>query len=96
MWFVNQHLKNTGVGDFTAEDVEVIFNRDMMVNESQIIADINASSVILSRKTCVAQHPYVEDVDAEMDQIKAEQEEMMEQYGDAFTQKPEDGDVIEE
>ena len=93
LWFVNQHLKNTGAGDFTNEEVDVIFNRDMMVNESQIIADINASSVILSRKTCVAQHPYVEDVDAELEQIKSEQEEMMEQYGDAFTQKPEDGDI---
>ena len=96
LWFVNQHLKNTGAGDFTNEDIEVIFNRDMMVNESQIIADINASSVILSRKTCVAQHPYVEDVDAELEQIKSEQEELMEQYGDAFTQKPEDGDEVDE
>lgn len=95
LWFVNQYLKTTGKGDFTAEEVDVIFNRDMMVNESQIIADINASSVILSRKTCVAQHPYIEDVDAELEQIKAEQEEMMEQYGDAFTQKPNGGDDID-
>ena len=97
LWFVNQHLLNTGQGDFTAEDIEVIFNRDMMVNESQIIADINASSVILSKKTCVAMHPYVEDVDAELEQIKSEQDEMIEQFGGAFEQKPEeDGDVIEE
>ena len=96
LWFVNQHLKNTGAGDFTAEDVEVIFNRDMMVNESQIIADINASSVILSKKTCVAQHPYVEDVEQELKQIEEEQAAMMEQYENALMQKPEDGDVIEE
>ena len=95
LWFVNQYLKTTGKGDFTAEEVDVIFNRDMMVNESQVIADINASSVILSRKTCVAQHPYIDDVDAELEQIKAEQEEMMEQYGDAFTQKPDGGDDID-
>lgn len=93
LWFVNQHLLNIGMGDFTNEEVDVIFNRDMMVNESQIIADINASSVILSKRTCVAQHPYVTDVDAEMEQIKSEQEEAMEQFGDALVQKPEDGDV---
>ena len=97
LWFVNQHLLNTGVGDFTNEEVDVIFNRDMMVNESQIIADINASSVILSKKTCVAMHPYVEDVEQEMKQIEEEQTAAMEQYGDAFTQKPieEDGDMNE-
>lgn len=90
LWFVNMHLKNAGVGDFTNEDIEVIFNRDMMVNESQIIADINASSMVLSKRTCVAQHPYVTDVDAELEQIKIEQEEAMEQFGDALVQKPDD------
>lgn len=96
LWFVNMHLKNTGVGDFTNTDVEVIFNRDMMVNESQIITDINNSSAVLSKRTCIAQHPYVTDVDAELEQIKQEQEEAMEQYENAFVQKPdgqEQGDV---
>ena len=95
LWFVNQHLLNTGIGDFTGEEIEVIFNRDMMVNESQIIADINASSAVLSKRTCIAQHPYVVDVDAELDQIKAEQEEAMEQYGNAFMQKPEGGEDVD-
>ena len=98
LWFINQHFINTGVGDFTNEEVEVIFNRDMMVNESQIITDINNSAAILSKKTCISQHPYVTDVEAELEQIKSEQEEAMEQFGDAFMQKPieEDGDVVEE
>ena len=90
----NMHLKNIGAGDFTTEDIEVIFNRDMMVNESQIIADINASSMLLSKKTCVAMHPYIDDVDAELEQIKTEQEEMVEQFGEAFTTKP--GDDVDD
>lgn len=93
LWFVNQHLKNTGQGDFTNEEVEVIFNRDMMVNESQIITDINNSAAILSKKTCIANHPYIVDVEAELEQIKAEQEEAMEQFGTALIEKPEEGDL---
>ena len=96
LWFVNQHLLNTGAGDFTNEDIEVIFNRDMMVNESQIITDISNSAAILSKKTCVSQHPYVTDVEAELEQIKTEQEEAVEQFGGAFIQKSdneEDGDI---
>lgn len=101
LWFVNQHLINTGVGDFTNEDVEVIFNRDMMVNESQIITDINNSSAILSKKTCISQHPYVSDVEAEIEQIKSEQEEAVEQFGGAFMQKEpaeesDEGDDVDE
>lgn len=92
LWFVNAHLKNTGKGDFTNEEVDVIFNRDMMVNESQIIADIN-NSPDLSKKTRIANHPWIDDVDAELELIKQEQDEAMEQYGNAFVQKPieEDG-----
>ena len=92
LWFVNMHLKTTGKGDFTNEEVDVIFNRDMMVNESQVITDI-ANSADLSKKTRIAMHPWIEDADAEMEQIKKEQEENVEQYGNAFIQKPinEDG-----
>ena len=84
LWFVNQHLINTGAGNFTDEPVEIIFNRDMMVNESQIITDLNASSGILSHRTLVANHPYINDVDAEMEQIKNEAEDSINQYQGAF------------
>ena len=68
-----------------------------MVNESQIIADINASSVLLSKRTCVAQHPYVTDVELELKQIEEEQTADMEQYGNAFVQKPvEEDEAIKE
>lgn len=95
LWFINQHFKNTGIGDFTNEDVEVIFNRDMMVNESQVITDINNSSAILSKKTCISQHPYVTDVDAELEQIEKEQAEAIEQYGNAFMQKSDGGENLD-
>ena len=94
LWFVNQHLLNTGVGDFTNEEVDVIFNRDMMVNESQVITDINNSAAILSKRTCIAQHPYVVNVDEEIAQIEKEQKEAIEQFGGAFMEKPEDGDDV--
>ena len=90
LWFVNQHLINTGVSDFTNEQVEVIFNRDMMVNDSQIIADLNNSASILSMKTLISLHPWVNDVDAELEQKKKEQAEALEQYGNMLVQKPAD------
>ena len=67
-----------------------------MVNESQIITDINNSSALLSKKTCISQHPYVTDVEAEIKQIKEEEQKAMEQFGNAFVNKtdpnePDDG-----
>ena len=86
LWFINCHLANTHQGDFEGEDVEVIFNRDMMMNEGEVIANIQASVGILSDETLVAQHPWVTDVDAELERLQKQKEENIDQYGNAFMQ----------
>ena len=83
LWFINCHLANTGAGDFEGEDVDIVFNRDMLISESEIIDNISKSTD-LSLETRIAMHPWVEDVAAEMERIKKEKEEAMEQYGGAF------------
>ena len=75
VWFVANHLKNTGQGDFIKEKVEVVLNRDILVNESQAISDIRNSVGIISEETLVAQHPWVTDVQAELERIKKEKSE---------------------
>ncbi|WP_231099905.1 phage portal protein, partial [Streptobacillus moniliformis] len=34
LWFINQHLINIKVGDFTNEKVNIVFNRDILINET--------------------------------------------------------------
>lgn len=81
LWFVNNHLANTGVGDFSGEKVEVIFNRDMMMNEADVIANIKNSEGIISDETLVAQHPWVTDVQAELDRIEEQKQKNLDTYG---------------
>lgn len=77
LWFINMHLYNTGVGDFEDETVEVIFNRDMMLNESEVIDSITKSVGIISDETLVAQHPWVDDVSLELERIAKQKEEQV-------------------
>ncbi len=72
---VNIHLKNTGKGSFEKEQVDIIFDRDVLINESETIDNLVKSSALLSRETIVAQHPWVTDVGAELKRIKDEEEE---------------------
>ncbi len=72
LWFINNHFSNTKVGDFQDERVDVIFNRDMMMNESSVIEDIQKSVGILSKKTLVEQHPYVKDITRELERLEQE------------------------
>ena len=84
LYFVKTWLKTSGNGDFTNEDVEIVFNRDVLVNQSQVIADLTASAGILSHETLVAQHPYVDDVDAELERIREENVPIAGDYPEDF------------
>lgn len=89
LWFINQHLANTGQGNFENEEIDIIFNRDMLVVESDVINNIKNSVGILSTETLVAQHPWCNDVQKELDRLNKEEEENMQRieqqmYGNAF------------
>ncbi len=84
LWFVNCHLANAGFGDFENEEVEVIFNRDVLINESEAIENVS-KSVDLSEETRIANHPWVDDVAAEMERKKKEKEDAAEVYENSFT-----------
>jgi hypothetical protein len=51
LYFINLHLANTGAGDFENEEIEVIFNRDMLISESEVIENIQKSVGILSEES---------------------------------------------
>ena len=56
-----------------------IVDRDTVVIESQVIADIKNSVGILSKETLVAQHPYVTNVEEELKKIEKEEQQQQEQ-----------------
>lgn len=75
IWFVCVYLKNAGAGDFLNEDVDVIFNRDVLINETEAIDNCGKSVGIISNETIVKQHPWVDDPEEELARLAAEKEE---------------------
>lgn len=88
LWFVNIHLANTGQGDFENEEVEVIFNRDVLINETESINNCKASVGIISDETIVSQHPWITDTDDELKKLKDQKQEELDEYANAFPVKP--------
>lgn len=79
--FFDVYFQVAGKGDFSKEKFEVLFNADLPVNETDIITNIRNSEGIVSKRTRLANHPWVRDVDEEMEQLKQEQQEAVEQFG---------------
>ncbi|MDR2647633.1 MAG: phage portal protein [Oscillospiraceae bacterium] len=73
VWFLDTHFANVRQGTFYDISVDFVFNRDMLMNETEIISNIRASVGLLSRQTLVAQHPWVKDADAEIKRLEDEE-----------------------
>lgn len=69
MRFINIYLEITKetVSD---KEVSIVFNRDIAINESQAITDCQNSKNIVSDKTIIANHPWVENVEDEIKQLE--------------------------
>lgn len=80
LWFVNAHLANTGQGNFDGEEVNIIFNRDILINESEAIDNCQKSVGILSDETIVGMHPWVDDPQLELDRLKKQREEQQAEF----------------
>ena len=95
LWFINQDFKTKGLGDFEQEEVEIIFDRDILINETEAIDNCSKSVGVISDETIVAQHPWVTDPKKELERVQAEKEEAMQkaqEYSGAFGNGNPNGD----
>lgn len=61
------------------DSIKFIFNRDLPINQTDTIEAIKNSVGILSERTLVANHPFTLNVDEELEQIKKERQEVLNQ-----------------
>lgn len=94
IWFVSRYLLQTGQGDFTGEEVSIVFNRDILINEGEAIDNCAKSVGMLSQETIVEQHPWTVDKKKEMERLKKEEVEQRaeaSEYAGAFRPPTTDG-----
>lgn len=91
LWFVNVYLSNAGKGDFDDEKIDIIFNRDIIFNETEAIENCQKSIGILSDETIIGQHPWIDDPQKEIERLtkqrKEEQATFEEQSYNPFQQQ---------
>lgn len=80
MFFVNTYLTMTTSRDYHEKEVEFIFNKSMITNENEKIEACKNSEGQVSKKTILAHHPFVTDVDAELKQLEKEEQNALGDY----------------
>ena len=82
--FLDVFFQLTGKGDFTADDFTVVFNMDLPVNETDVITNARTSDGIVSKRTILKNHPWVTDVEEELEQIEKEKQEALATFGEGL------------
>ena len=78
VWFIKQDIMLHGGQDFSEVESRIEFNVDQIINETETIQNVNASLGVISRKTAVGAHPWVENVDEEIAAVDEEDEQALE------------------
>lgn len=86
-YFIKAHLKATGKGDFMDEKVKVVFNKDMMISESEIMTNLINAGIRIPNKLLLEQCTFINDVEEAMELLKQEDQEMMDKLDPYATTK---------
>jgi SPP1 family phage portal protein len=78
-WFIDHYLINNGKADYSDEDVDFVFNRDIFINEDAKIDNCVKSVGVISNKTILARHPWVTNVEHELKQIEEDKQAELEE-----------------
>ena len=70
--FINSYLLDKGFGDFSNEVVKIVFNRNVMMNTTELIDNCTKSMGLLSEETILTQHPWVNNAKDELERKKEE------------------------
>lgn len=77
LYFINIYLGETNQGNYSNEEIDILFNRDMEINESEVITNCASSKGIISDETIIANHPWVKDVESELEKMHEQQQESL-------------------
>lgn len=80
-WFAAKYLEIKGVGTFDPHGVKITYNKSLLINDLEISQIAESSMGVISQETIVAHHPWVDDVQAELKRLQAEQESRVDLSG---------------
>jgi len=87
-WFIQQDLIAKGKGDFQDVKYDVMFNTDIIINETETITNCFTSNGIISGKTIAENHPWVTNAAKEQAQMLTEQGDVLDLESEYGTKTP--------
>lgn len=77
MWFLSEHFNRTFNKRSDFRSVKFTVNKNMIINETEIISNLSSSKGLISDATILENHPYVLDVELEEERLASQNENDM-------------------
>ncbi len=74
LYFINQYKNTSGTAKIT-------FNRNILINKTAKINQCASSKGLVSDRTILANHPWVTDIEYELEELQKQKEELQKQFG---------------
>ncbi|MFX0547923.1 phage portal protein [Hathewaya histolytica] len=71
-YFIDMYLLETEQGNYTNSEIDIIFNRDIIINETDSIDNCSKSKGVISDETIIENHPWVKDPQLEKQRLEEE------------------------
>lgn len=70
------YFADEGKGSYFDTPASIVFNRNMLINESEAIDNCLKSAGMLSQRTILSKNPWVSDVDEELERLKEQEKDI--------------------
>lgn len=80
LWFLCEYLSISGQGEYDYKSITYTFRYNMMVNDLENAQIASDSKGIISDKTIISKHPWVDDLEQELEQLEEEERARMEMF----------------
>lgn len=84
LWYVTEDYNSKNGTQYNADDIQIDINKNIITNDVEIVNMIQSSKGIVSDKTLVGMHPFVSDINAELQELEAQEQKELEKFGDDY------------
>lgn len=79
LWFIIDDYNRKTNSSVNYRDIKLTVNKNLIINETEIIENLAKSKGIISDETIIENHPYVENPTLELERLEAQEQTMIEQ-----------------
>ena len=93
LWYVTEDINRRNGTSYDSGLIEVSLNKTMITNDMETVQILTQSKGLISDKTIIARHPFVDDVNEELKELEAQEKKEQEKWEENMTARG--GEAVE-